>query len=368
MKRTLGAVLVVFFALALVGCERFDQQGGALAELPFLKSYQKMRASSYDKTGGNDDGNWKNKIQPGETRVIADLRGPGAIDHIWFTIASKEQYHLKKIVLRMYWDGEENPSVEVPIGDFFGLGLGEYHHFWSEPIAIGTENALNCYWRMPFTKSAKITVTNEGQKPIDALYYNIDWRKYKRPLPDVMYFHAQYRQAYPCKRVEWPEGAKKINKDGKNNYVFMEARGHGHYVGVTLSVRLNEDGWWGEGDEMIFIDGDSLPRINGTGSEDYFCGAWGFGKPFWYPYFGCPVNQAEQGTQHKKGATWSVYRFHIPDPIPFTKSIRVTMEHGHANDRADDWSSVAYWYQTEPHQPFPPLPPVEKRIPRVAQP
>jgi len=358
------AVALLGLGAVLTGCSRPGNEGGALAELPYLKDFQAQRASSYDRTGGNDDGNWGNPIQPGETRTLAELRDPGIIHHIWFTIASREEYHLKKLVLRMYWDGEKDPSVETPVGDFFGLGHGEYYHFVSEPIAIGTERALNCYWHMPFNKSARITVTNEGQQPVRAFYYQIDWRKLKRPVPEIAYFHAQYRQAYPCERVEWPEGQKKINLRGENNYVFMEAEGTGHYVGVVLNVRLNEDGWWGEGDDMIFVDGDTLPTLNGTGSEDYFCGAWGFGKPFSYPYFGCPVNQAEEGTQHKKGAKWTVYRFHIPDPIPFKKSIRVTIEHGHANDRADDWCSVAYWYQTEPHAPFPPLPPVMERLPR----
>jgi len=335
-----------------------------LGKLPFFKDYIAMRESSFDRTGGNDDGNWGNPIQPNETRVLADLTGPGMIHHIWFTISSDEVYHLKKLVLRIFWDDEENPSVETPVGDFFGLGHGEYHHFDSEPIAIGTNNALNSFWHMPFNHSARVTLTNEGQQKVNGFYFYVDWRKYKRSIPDVAYFHAQYRQAYPCERVEWSEDEKRLNPTGDKNYVFMEAEGYGHYVGVVLNIRLTENGWWGEGDDMIFINGDNLPTLIGTGSEDYFGGAWAYGKPFSYPYFGCPVNQTEDDTQHKLGAKWTVYRFHIPDPIPFTESIKVTIEHGHANDRADDWSSVAYWYQTEPHIPFPSLLEVEDRLPR----
>jgi|YelNatPaOPRAMG01_1025707.scaffolds.fasta_scaffold00021_23 hypothetical protein len=362
--RVLYPGLLVLSATFLA-CSQKPLQTDPLDGLPRLKPYRAARASSFDPTGGNDDGNWGRPIQPGETRELATLSGPGAISHIWFTIASNESYHLKKLVLRMYWDGETEPSVEAPMGDFFGLGHGEYHHFASLPIAVGTEAALNCYWRMPFRRSARITVTNEGEQAVRALYYQIDWQRLDRWDSELGYFHAQYRQAAPCQRVTWREGEKEINLRGEKNYVFLEAQGSGHYVGVVLSVRLNEDGWWGEGDDMIFVDGDSLPTLNGTGSEDYFCGAWGFGKPFSYAFFGCPVNQQEQGTQHRKGAKWSVYRFHILDPIPFRRSIRVTMEHGHANDRADDWYSVAFWYQKEPHAPFPKLPPVEERLPRA---
>jgi len=152
------------------------------------------------------------------------------------------------------------------------------------------------------------------------------------------------------------------NLDGNGNYVWMEASGRGHFVGVTMSVLENADGWWGEGDDMFFVDGEKLPSINGTGSEDYFLGAWDFGgKQFSYGLFGAPVVGPE-----REGARWSVYRFHLDSPIPFTKSLRATIEHGNANDRGDNFYSVAYWYQTEPHAPFPTLPPVEKRLPRVS--
>jgi len=259
-------------------------------------------------------------------------------------------------VLRMYWDGEASPSVEAPIGDFFGLGLGDYHLFQSLPLSVGSDKALNSFFPMPFQKHARITVTNEGSLKTDAFYFNIDYRSYTKALPaDSLYFHAQYRQASPNTAV--PDA--KVNLDGKNNYVWMEARGRGQFVGVTMSVIENADGWWGEGDDMFFIDGEKLPSINGTGTEDYFLGAWDFGgKPFAYQLFGAPVVGPE-----KKGSKWSVYRFHLDSPIPFTKSLRATIEHGHANDRADNFYSVAYWYQVEPHAAFPALPAVDARIP-----
>jgi hypothetical protein len=311
--------------------------------------------SSYDRTGGNDD---YRPVAAGETLNLLDEPGPGVISHIWVTIASRERYHLKKIVLRMYWDGETSPSVEAPIGDFFGLGLGDSFLYQSIPLSVAGDRALNCFLPMPFQKHARITVTNEGRERVEAFYWNIDLRANRTPLPaDTLYFHAQYRQATPNKAIP----NNKINLDGKDNYVWMEATGHGHFLGVTMSVLQNADGWWGEGDDMFFIDGEKQPSINGTGSEDYFLGAWDFGgKPFSYGFFGAPVIGPEL-----EGARWSVYRFHLDSPIPFTTSLRATIEHGHANDRGDNYYSVAYWYQSEPHGVFPVLPGVEMRVPHV---
>ena len=325
-----------------------------LSGLPAPHNYVLKRSSSYDRSGGNDD---FRTVPAGKSIVVLDENGPGEVSHIWFTIADNEKYHLKKIVLRMYWDDESTPSVEAPIGDFFGLGTGDYFLYESIPLAVGADKALNCFFPMPFAKHARITVTNEGQEPIDSLYWNIDWRALASPLrPETAYFHAQYRQAIP--NVAVPDA--KTNLDGKNNHVWMEARGRGHFVGVTMSVIENADGWWGEGDDMFFVDGEKRPSINGTGTEDYFLGAWDFGgKPFSYDLFGAPMVGPE-----RKASKWSVYRFHLDSPIPFTKSLRATIEHGHANDRGDDYYSVAYWYQTEPHAPFPKLPSVEERLPR----
>jgi hypothetical protein len=363
-------LLAILIGILLTGVSVWAQSDGGqsplLSGLTSPHDYIQKRASSYDRTGGNDD---FYKIPAGGTISLLDASGPGIVTHIWITIASPEQYHLKKLVLRMYWDDEASPSVEAPIGDFFGLGLGDYFQFDSIPLSVAPDKALNCFFSMPFRKRARITVTNQGGEGVDAFYFNIDYQALHHDLPaDTMYFHAQYRQATPAKgwTNQWesndaPAVNEKKNLDGENNYVWLEATGQGHFVGVTMSVLQNQDGWWGEGDDMFFVDGEKLPSINGTGSEDYFLGAWDFGgHPFSYALFGAPV----VGTEFA-GSRSSVYRFHLDSPIPFTKSLRATIEHGHANHRSDNFFSVAYWYQKEPHAAFPALPSVEQRLPRI---
>ncbi len=353
--RKIGLLLAVLGLATPISAQTPGSSQGWLSALTSPKDYVLKRSSSYDRTGGNED---SRRVAPGETLTLLDEPGPGVVSHIWITIASGERYHLKKLVLRMYWDGEQTPSVETPVGDFFGLGLGDYYLYQSIPLAVGSDKALNCFFPMPFQRHARITATNEGLERVNAFYFNIDYRAYAKPLPaDSLYFHAQYRQAAPAQAVK----GNGLNVNGEGNYVWMEATGRGHFVGVTMSVIENADGWWGEGDDMFFIDGEATPSINGTGSEDYFLGAWDFGdKSFSYGLFGAPVKGEERA-----GARWSVYRFHLDSPITFTKSLRATIEHGHANDRSDNHSSVAYWYQTEPHAAFPALPPVEQRLPRL---
>lgn len=359
-----GGRVVLLFLVA--GTALFAQTRNWIDGLTEPHDYVQKRVSSYDRTGGNED---FRTIAPGETLTILDDAGPGIITHIWFTFSSDEPFHLKKIVLRMYWDSEATPSVEAPIGDFFGLGLGEYFTFDALPLSAAPNHAVNSFFPMPFQKRARITVENQGQMKLDALYYNIDYQLYAKPLaPDSLYFHAQYRQASPNKGFSgnWKDNNDPLQNDKKNlngegNYVWMEATGRGHFVGVTMSVLQNQDFWWGEGDDMFFIDGEKAPSINGTGTEDYFLGAYDFGgKPFSYALYGAPVVGDE-----KAGSRSSVFRFHLDSPIPFTKSIKATIEHGHANGRSDNFFSVAYWYQTEPHAPFPQLPPVDDRLPRL---
>jgi hypothetical protein len=305
------------------------------------QDFKSLRISSYDRSGGNND---RLAIAPGETAVLAEIEGPAAIHHIWVTIAG-EAFYGRKIILRIHWDDEALPSVEAPIGDFFGVGHGLNRDLSSLAIACSSEGrARNCYWYMPFRGSARITVSNEGTSQVGAFYYYIDYRELTELDPDVPYFHAQYRQAMPCAPGQ--------------DYVFLEAEGKGHYVGCNLSILQRAMGWWGEGDDKIFVDGEEFPSLYGTGSEDYFSDAWGMrqGENLFY---GCPLQEPD----FKTGSKATVYRHHIPDPIPFLESIRVTIEHGHANDRSDFFSSVAYWYQEEPHAPFPGLPPVEERLP-----
>jgi hypothetical protein len=362
----IGTLLTWLMTYASVSAQSDGGQSAQLSGLISPHNYIQKRASSYDRTGGNDD---FRKIAPGDALTILDDSGPAIITHIWIGIGSSERYHLKKLVLRMYWDDETSASVEAPLGDFFGLGLGDYFQFESIPLVVAPDKALNCFFPMPFRKRARITITNEGKEDVDSFYFNIDYQALNKDLPaDTMYFHAQYRQATPAKgwTNQWesndtPAVTAKKNLDGENNYVWLEASGQGHFVGVTMSILQNQDGWWGEGDDMFFVDGEKHPSINGTGSEDYFLGAWDFGDhPFSYALFGAPVKGAELA-----GSRSSVYRFHLDSPIPFTKSLKATIEHGHANHRSDNYFSVAYWYQKEPHAAFPPLPAVEQRLPRI---
>ncbi len=362
MGRTIQAAIFALAAAAAGTCQLSSWQ----PDLTTQQNYTQHRASSSDPAGANEDAR---TVAPGATYTVLDADGPGTVSHLWFTIAASEHFSLKRIVLRIYWDGEKTPSVEAPIGDFFGLGLGEYYPWQSELLSVGSDKALNCFFPMPFRRHATVTVTNEGAAPIDALYYNIDYRTYSHPLPpDTLYFHAQFHQAQPARgwTANWsansdPSVNDRPNRDGKDNYVWLTATGHGQFAGVTMSVLQNQNGWWGEGDDMFFIDGAKTPTLAGTGSEDYFLGAWDFGgHPFSYQLYGAPVVGGEQA-----GSRSSVYRFHLDSPIPFTQSMRATIEHGTANHRSDNFYSVAYWYQAEPHAPFAPLPPVQQRIPTM---
>jgi hypothetical protein len=336
-----------------------------LLDLARLRDYQSRRSSSYDRTGGNAD---FIPIEPGATATLLDTAGPGLVTHIWFTINSREELHLKRLVLRAYWDGETEPSVEVPVGDFFGLGLGEYFLYQSALTSVAGQKALNAYFPMPFATSARITVTNEGRIRTDSFYYNIDYVALPHAPAEVGYFHAQYRQASPLRgwtdswQNNWDAIVEhKKNLNGEGNYVFLEATGQGHFIGVTHAVLQNQSGWFGEGDEMIFVDGETTPSINGTGTEDYYNGAWDFGQTFAYPHNGAPYMVDPE----RIGGRYCLYRWHTESPVTFRKSIRVTIEHGQANHRSDNFFSAAFWYQTEPHMKFPALPPVTERIPRL---
>ena len=326
-----------------------------LFSLARLRSYSNRRSSSWDRTGGNADAV---HVDPGQSATVLDVTGAGVVTHVWFTINSPDRMHLKNLVLRAWWDGESSPSVEVPIGDFFGLGLGEYFTYQSALLAVANVKALNSYFQMPFATAARITVTNDGPDRVRSLYFAVDYISLPGIPNDLGRFHAQYRQAAPCKAVT---GNGK-NLDGRDNYVFLEATGRGHVVGVTQSILQNQIGWFGEGDDMIFIDGSPLPVINGTGTEDFFNGAWGYG--------GQSFDNHHQGVPYcvdpgAIGGRYCQYRWFLEGPLAFEKSIRVTIEHGTANNRADNFFSTAYWYQAEPHAAFPPLPAPAVRIPKV---
>jgi len=361
-RKMLGAMASSLPAAALLGVNTpsASAEPGPVAPenlfaLARLRSYKNLRSSSWDRSGGNAD--WV-VVDPGKTATLLDVQGAGVVTHIWFTINSPDPMHLKNLVLRAWWDGESSPSIEVPIGDFFGLGLGEYFVYQSALLAVAPIKALNSYFQMPFATAARITLTNEGPSATRSLYFAMDYVALPRLPEGLGRFHAQYRQATPCKAVV-SDGK---NLSGKENYVFLEAAGKGHFVGVTQAVLQNENGWFGEGDDMIFVDGDALPTINGTGTEDYYNGAWDFGgQAFANQHQGAPYIVDPE----RIGGRYCLYRWHIESPIAFEKSIKVTIEHGTANDRSDSFYSTAYWYQTEPHAPFPALPAVADRVPKV---
>jgi hypothetical protein len=354
-----------FAAAAPAAAQAQQRTGGDFHFLPLYaraQNYKSLKQSSHDRTGGNRD---FFHVPAGATQELFQASGPGVITHIWFTIAARGRNHLKECILRIWWDGSDKPSVETPVGDFFGLNLGEYFLYQSEYLACSPGKSLNCYFSMPFRRSARIAVTNEGKEDVNAFYSNIDYLTCSSLPADALYFHAQYRQASPNKAEVYP-GPQKLNPAGKMNYVYAETRGRGHLMGVTLGVLINADGWMGEGDDMIFVDDESKPLIIGTGSEDYFLGSWNFGGrdgavPFGHMMYGAPSIIMPERT----GGRYCCYRWHGDNPVTFTRYLKHTMEHGHANDRGDNFFSVCYWYQTEPYTDFPALPPVAERVPHV---
>jgi hypothetical protein len=350
-----------------------------LGNLFLARQGRRKRSSSWDRTGKNAD---RMTVEPGASATIAEIEGAGCVRHIWVTINDDEPDYLRRLVLRAWWDGEQNPSVETPIGDFFGVGHGRVTNYWSQPLnmvtgggaASGNRAAMNCFFPMPFAKGARLTVENQGEQRVGALYFYVDYEAYDSLPDDALRFHAQFRREYPTKGTldlsdanNFQRTNEVVNLDGRENYVIMEAEGRGHYVGCNLSIdQLNpikNFSWFGEGDDMMYIDGEKMPSIVGTGTEDYFCAAWGYpGGHNSMPYHGISLAGPMHPPDEYSGK-WTMYRYHVQDPVMFEKSIKVTIEHGHGNVHANDYSSVGYWYQTEPHQKFPALPGVEKRLP-----
>jgi len=342
---------------------------GILGGLVRVRRARTLRHSSYQADGRNSD-RWT--IEPGETRVMAEMDGPGCITHIWMTQQAPGDDGYRKVLLKMYWDGERSPSVLVPLGDFFCQGHSIVNSFQSLPLTSSTRRnnqwgagaALNCYFQMPFGEHARIEITNEADQPYGQYFY-VDYELYDEPLDeDVARFHAQFRRENPCPgwgheiRVNSPQAniANKERLAWKNNYVILEAKGAGHYVGCNISVANFQGTWWGEGDDMIWVDGYKWPPdLHGTGSEDYFNQAWGM-QDNAYLWNGSSIH--EQNT----GGYQTSYVFHLTNPVRFRREIRATIEHGHGNHLANEYSSVAYWYQIEPHAKFGILP-LSKRLP-----
>ncbi len=289
-------------------------------------------------------------IDPGQTFILADIAGPGAIQQIWMTPTGNWRYS----ILRIYWDDQEQPSVECPVGDFFAMGWGQYAQLASLAVCVNPGSAFNCYWEMPFHKHCHITMENIGEERM-TLYYQINYTLTDVP-DDAGYFHAQFRRANPLPY--------------KEVYTLLDGvRGQGHYVGTYIAWGVNNTGWWGEGEIKFYLDGDAdFPTICGTGTEDYFCGSYNFEnpatreyQPFTTPYAGLHQVVKSDGV-YRSQQRFGLYRWHIVDPIRFRRDLRVTIQAlGWRSYRRylplqDDIASVAYWYQTLPTAPFPALP------------
>lgn len=338
-------------------------------EMTTLRPHHTKRVSSWDRSGKNRD---FVTLESGSTALLADIVGPGCINHFYAAVSSLDRLYLRKLVLRFYWDDEEKPSVEVPYGDFFGVTNGKLRYFTSlmlcvNPGGFGPNacDGFSTYFPMPFAKSARITITNEQEEPVRALWYHVNYETFDSLDPSLGRFHAQWRrenltEAGPQPTTGRWQGA---NLTGQDNYVIFEAEGQGNFAGLVLGVDNVQGGWWGEGDDMIFIDGEEWPpSIHGTGTEEVFGGGACPNDEYAGPYHGFHLISDELWS----GKT-GMYRFYVHDPIRFQRSIRVTIEHGHNNDCCNDYSSVAFWYQSEPHQPFPPLRPVAERLPRLPE-
>lgn len=315
-------------------------------------------------------------IRSGETVTLADISGCGVIRHIWITVDSKtddaERYVLRDMVLRMYWDDEDKPSVECPLGDFFALGFGETYEVYSSLVTVIPSRGMNSYFQMPFRKGARITVENQHANPIPDFFYQIDYTLGDELDDDTLYFHAQWRRENPTVM--------------KKDYTILDGvKGEGTYLGTAVFLSTLSRYWWGEGEIKFYIDGDTdFPTICGTGMEDYFGGSWSFARHkdgktietnYNSAYLGYPFYSRDDRDITNKyhnsecPPMRSFYRWHVKDPVFFKKDLRVTIQqigvcHGGLFERADDISSVAYWYQTEPHVPFAPLQEKTDRWPR----
>ncbi|NLE44770.1 MAG: DUF2961 domain-containing protein [Chloroflexi bacterium] len=287
-------------------------------------------------------------LEPGSTTVLADITGPATIQHIWITV---DPAAYRDTILRFYWDNEETPSIEAPLGDFFCNGHALRYNVNSLMVAVNPVGGFNSYWPMPFREHALITIESQHAEPIRGFFYQITYALHE-VSKDSAYLHAQWRRSMTTRAC--PE-----------HVILDNVRGKGHYVGTFLAWTQLSNGWWGEGEIKFYLDGDEeYPTICGTGTEDYFCGAWGFGdETYSTPFLGYPLYRRESGEVPRHG----LYRWHVLDPIRFKQDLRVTIQalgwwpNGKYEPLTDDIASMAYWYQTEPHNAFPEFPPVHER-------
>jgi hypothetical protein len=351
LRRKLVSICVVALILGVTGLV-VSVKSAPTTNLDHLtrgQNYRAARVSSYDRRGGNMD---LVPIDQGQTQTLAELKGPGQITHIWFAVKCEDPKHLRRLILRIYWDGASTPAVESPLGDFFGVGHSRVATYQSAFFStthtrhsMGWGMAMNCWVPMPFARSARIEIVNDCETAVRDFYYHIDYRILPKVPDDMRYFHAQWRREH-------------FNGDGKNNYLVLDTEGRGHFVGCNLSVSNLSDEWWGEGDGMFFIDGEPSPSLHGTGTEDYFSQAWGMHEVS-HQYCGVSlaVRPIPRGAKNSHRGLFTCYRQHVMDPVPFAKSLIMSIEHGHANFGSGDWSSVAYWYLDNPeHKQYAPLP------------
>jgi hypothetical protein len=311
------------------------------------------RISSNQQPRWHDDNLDMTWLEPGRVLELPVLEGPGLITHMWFTSHAGWVNELNALSIRIYWDGRKEPGVEAPLGDFFAVGQGKPAVVESVPVQVSPTGSLTCYWRMPFARSARIVISNDNPDRGAGLYWQVDWTRLESLPPDTPYFHAQYRQDYPA-----PSG---------RDYLIADLVGQGRYIGTVMSVTLAQDGWFGEGDDFFYVDGEKVPSLQGTGTEDYFNDAWGF-RPRTGNWFGQPRWQGDRA-----GDSGVCYRWHVLDPIDFKQSLRVAIEHkgnyeddleGFYLERPDYFSSVAFWYQTGEPKRSGSLPPwAQRRVP-----
>jgi len=354
--------IISFLTMSFLFSKEKILSNSLMDNIATLKNYQSKRISSFDRSGKNAD---RLVIKPGETAEIARIKGAGIIKHIWITISCKDPMLRRNAILRMYWDGEKSPSVECPIGDFFGQGWGEKYNMVTLPLAVAPKegNALNCYFPMPFSNGAMITVENQSDEQINAFYYYVDYEEHEAISPDLGRFHAfwnrELTEPLPEGENEWSTlGKQEANTDGERNYVIADIKGKGHFVGINYYMDSPSPMWYGEGDDMFFIDGEKWPpSLHGTGTEDFFNSSWCPKEIYLHPFFGYARVNNQTGWLGRTHC----YRFFLESPIAFNESLRATIEHGHNNCLTFDLVTVAYWYQKEPHKPFPEIRPKEER-------
>ena len=346
-------------------------RGTSMGELPLLRDFKVRRVTSWDYTGGTHKAF---TLAAGDTAVLADLEGPGIITRIWLGVDCVRQripFYLRKLVVRAYWDDEETPSIECPLGDFFGVGFAKTSAYHCRAMCMTRGEgqydgfgSMAIFLPMPFHTRARVELWADAERDVDLVFYHVDWRTATpEEVAPMGRLHAQWRRDSKRRCCDRDAEPADTPLAAANNHVLLDAQGRGHYVGSVYSIQNLTSGWWGEGMDMIFVDGEGFPpAIHGTGTEEFY--NMGFGIQDMHAIDHGTSLMARPNEENAWRGQYTMYRFHIDDPIPFEKSVLVTLEDGYGNNRSDDLSSVAYWYQREPHKLFPALLPRAERLPR----